>query len=159
MLFGMACLAVSMDEIFSGWKEGSCDVGLPSDTLSEDVRSFNKFCKINRQFERRFNKKFFPDGPDLKQLLSKMLTLDPDKRITAQEVLQHKWCKRTDRFCNSTYANDWDIPPTDTEGTMPLEEEPPAVPATNTTATTGAAGGIGVSILPLPPGDSVASVA
>ena len=48
-------------------------------------------------------------GPDAKDLLRKMLTRDPDKRITIHEVLSHPWLKvlRCTEPCAYFYYCHW----------------------------------------------------
>ena len=38
-----------------------------------------------------------PISPECKDLLARILTVDPRRRITVQQIQQHPWCVRSDQ--------------------------------------------------------------
>mmetsp|Transcript_23453 Transcript_23453/g.23413 ORF Transcript_23453/g.23413 Transcript_23453/m.23413 type:complete len:92 (-) Transcript_23453:29-304(-) len=79
--------------------------GLPADIWACGILLFTMFCgrfpfkgSSDRELYRKIQRGLY-NTPDhvpcqVKGLLTKILNIDPIKRITAEEILEHDWVKR-----------------------------------------------------------------
>lgn len=88
---GITCLKEHIPYMIAekNWDLPSFAVG----TGSLEVKSFEDLFRLSPKMRNRFRATKYADGPNLLDLMTKMLDSDPKKRPTATEVLAHPWLK------------------------------------------------------------------
>lgn len=91
VLMGITCLKEHIPYMIAekNWDLPSFAVG----TGSLEVKSFEDLFRLSPKMRNRFRATKYADGPNLLDLMTKMLDSDPKKRPTATEVLAHPWLK------------------------------------------------------------------